>query len=85
MDKTAKKNGSSFGVLWGFMDFQDDFWTEFGDFYKVVFKGIFGVSCWLSAGFENILIFICRKNKEKANFGENLPPVVMIVVNMRYY
>ena len=68
MDKTALKVGSSFGVLWDFVDFQGGFQAEFGDFYKVIFSGIFGVSCWLSVGFGNILTFVCRKNKEKGKF-----------------
>lgn len=68
MDKIALKIGSSFGVLWGFVKFQGGFYAEFGDFYKVVFSGIFGISCCLSVGFRNILTFVCNKSKEKRQF-----------------
>ena len=72
VDKTALKIGSSFSVLWGFMDFQGGFWGEFGDFYKVIFRGIFGVSCLVSVGFENVLTFVCRKNKGKGDFRRKI-------------
>ena len=72
MDKIALKIGSSFGVLWGFVKFQGGFYAEFGDFYKVVFEGIFGVRCWVSVGFENVLTFICNKSKEKGNFRRKI-------------
>lgn len=41
-------------------------------FLQGCFKGIFGVSCWLSVGFRNILTFVCKKGKRKGKFWRKI-------------